>query len=385
MRAAVSQRLAGRRREALETALRASDRTGAFAVSTRTLRQFFQSLTLALGGWLAISGIITPGVIIAASILLGRALAPIDQAVAQWGRLQQVLQARQSLAAMLTHTPPETERPALPRPDPQALKAKTQPLFSVHELDAAPPAAAEPIVRGATFDLQPGTALAVIGASGAGKSTLARTLIGVWPPRRGQVSLAGADITQYGEAALSRHVGYLGQEAELFEGTVAENIARLDPEASQDAIIAAARKAGAHEMVLSLADGYAFQVAAGGAALSGGQRRRIALARALYGNPCVLILDEPAANLDAEGVAALGATVENLKREGGAAIIIAHDPRTILMCDEVCIIDGTSLKQPTDLELRQRTRVPEFPGAGNGEVSAKRVTTRLPWMAKEQP
>ena len=233
--------------------------------ASKTLRLFLQSMMLGLGAWLAIRGEVTPGIMIAASILLGRALAPIDQAVAQWPMFQRALQGRRSLAGLLLETPEEPERTPLPAP-----KA----LLEAENLVVAAPGAQVPAVRGVSFRLEPGHALGIAGPSASGKSTLVRALAGVWPPLAGKATLGGAALDQYGEDALARHVGWLPQEVVLFGGTVAENIARLDPEPDPDAVVDAAIRAGAHEMILALPGGYDFSVAAGGAALSGGQRQR---------------------------------------------------------------------------------------------------------------
>ncbi len=285
MRGTALTRLAAIRNRALGATIASSDRGGAFAATTRTLRLFLQSMMLGLGGWLAIQGSITPGIMIAASILLGRALAPIDQAVAQWPVLQRALEGRRALSRLLSETPEEPLGTPLPAPDPAALRKAGQPLLAADKLYVGAPGATRPAVRGASFALHPGAAVGIAGPSAAGKSTLARALAGVWTPLAGKVTLAGAGLDQYGEAALSRHLGWLPQEVVLFEGTVAENIARLAPEPDPEAVVAAAQHAGAHAMILSLPGGYDFEVAAGGAALSGGQRQRIALARGLYRGP----------------------------------------------------------------------------------------------------
>ena len=362
MRAAVRERLAAIRDRALGATIAASDRGGAFSVTTRTLRLFLQSMMLGLGAWLAIQGSITPGIMIAASILLGRALAPIDQAVAQWPVLQRALEGRRSLARLLTETPEAPVRTPLPAPDPAALKAAGQPLLAAETLYVGAPGAQRPAVRGASFALHPGSAVGIAGPSASGKSTLARALTGVWPALSGKVTLAGAEIDQYGEAALARHLGWLPQEVVLFEGTVAENIARLDPDPDADAAIEAARHAGAHEMILDLPGGYDFEVAAGGAALSGGQRQRIALARAFYGDPAVVVLDEPDAHLDAEGAAALGRAVAALKARGGAAVIVAHRAGAFAECDAVLAMADGALQRaepPPGAAPRRAAALPE--------------------------
>ena len=241
---------------------------------------------------------------------------------------------------------------------------------------SARPGRRGPAVRGASFELHPGSAVGIAGASASGKSTLLRALAGVWPPLSGTVTLAGAALDQYGEDALARHLGWLPQEVVLFEGTVAENIARLDPGANAPAVVAAARHADAHEMILALPGGYDFDVAAGGAALSGGQRQRIALARAFYGGPAVVVLDEPDAHLDAEGAAALNRAVAALKARGGAAVIVAHRSSVFTECDTVLAMEAGALRPaepapgvagaPRRAEPVPVTRVAGPPGAGRG-------------------
>ena len=345
MRGAAIARLAEVRNGALFHTLAASDRGGAFAVTSRTLRLFLQSMMLGLGAWLAIQGTITPGVMIAASILLGRALTPIDLAVGQWPVLQRALEGRRSLARLLAETPEEPLRTPLPMPEPQALTDKGEALLATEGLVVGAPGAEVPAVRGVSLRVEPGKALGIVGNSASGKSTLARALAGVWRPRAGRVMLGGAALEQYGEEVLAGHIGWLPQEVVFFEGTVAENIARLDLDPEPEAVIAAARRAGAHEMILDLPGGYDFPVAAGGAALSGGQRQRIALARAFFGDPLVVILDEADAHLDGEGVAALTRAVSDFKAKGGAAVIVAHRPDLFDQCDEVLMMkDGRAHK-----------------------------------------
>ncbi|MYE03112.1 MAG: type I secretion system permease/ATPase, partial [Alphaproteobacteria bacterium] len=314
----------------LDRTLAASDRSGFFGVTTKTLRLFLQSMMLGLGAWLAIQGLVSFGVIIAASILLGRALAPIDQAVGQWPLLQRVLAARRSLARLLEETPPDAPRTALPVP---------RALLEVQGLTVAAPGARVAAVRGAAFRLEPGRAAGIAGASASGKSTLARALAGVYRPLAGSVRLDGAELDQYG-ADLGHHVGYLPQEVVLFEGTVARNIARFAPDAKDEDVVEAAKRTGAHEMILKLPGGYDFQVSAGGAALSGGQRQRIALARAFYGSPVVVGMDEPDSNLDAEGTMALAGAIEGHKKRGGAAVVVAHRHGAFAQCDTVYVMEA---------------------------------------------
>ena len=330
MQDAVVARSGALRDAVLDKTMTSSDRSGFFNVTSKTLRLFLQSLMLGLGAWLVLLGEITPGVMIAASILLGRALAPIDQAVGQWPLLQRTLAGYRSLAALLAETPPEMQRTALPEP---------RAILEARGLMVAAPGAKYAAVRGASIRLEPGQAAGIAGASASGKSTFARALAGVWRPMGGSVRLDGAELDQYG-ADLGRYVGYLPQEVVLFEGTVAENIARLSPDASAEAIVEASKRTGAHEMILGLPDGYDFQVSAGGAALSGGQRQRIALARAFYGSPVVVVMDEPDSNLDAEGTMALSRAVEGHKKRGGAAVIVAHRHGAFAQCDTVYLMEG---------------------------------------------
>ncbi len=390
MRAAATARLALLRNGALSHALAASDRGGAFAAASRTLRLFLQSMMLGLGAWLAIHGAITPGVMIAASILLGRALAPIDLAVAQWPVLQRALQGRRALARLLEETPEEPARTSLPAPDPAALRAAGRALLAVEGLVAGAPGAEVPAVRGASFRVGPGQVVGIAGASASGKSTLARALAGVWPARSGRVSLGGAALEQYGEAALARHVGWLPQDVVLFDGTVAENVARLDPDPDPGAAIAAARRAGAHEMILGLPGGYDFRVEAGGAALSGGQRQRIALARAFFGDPVLAVLDEPDSSLDADGVAALLRALAAFRAGGGAAVVVAHRPGILAACDAVLAMrDGRvhAAEPPRDAAAGPVGAAANGPPRSPAPGSAVPVTEGVvpPWLARAAP
>ena len=366
MRRAAVARTGVLRGRALAATIAASDRGGGFAVASRTLRLFLQSMMLGLGAWLAIRGEVTPGVMIAASILLGRALAPIDLAIAQWPVLQRALRARRALARLLAETPEE--------PEPMPLPA-TRALLEAHDLIVVPPGGEKPTVWNVSLRLEPGRAIGIAGPSGSGKSTLARALVGVWPPASGKVTLDGASLDQYGEAARALHIGWLPQEVVLFDGTVAENIARLAPNPDPEAVVQAARQGGAHEMILALPGGYGFRVASGGAALSGGQRQRIALARAFYDDPAVVVLDEPDAHLDRAGADALNAAVAALKARGGAAVIVAHRQSAFVQCDVVFLMDGGRIAAPRrDAALpagdRKPSRLPA--GAGPSALTDKR-------------
>lgn len=337
MQQAVISRSARLRNEALARTLGASDRSGLYFVTSRTLRLFLQSLMLALGALLVIGGEISPGLMIAASILLGRALAPIDQAIAQWPLLQRALSAYRSLSALLEQNAPDPQRTALPAP---------RAILEASNVVVVPPGAQFPVVRGASLRLEPGQAAGIAGPSASGKSTFARALAGVWRPHSGSIRLDGAELSHYGNT-LGAHIGYLPQEVVLFDGTVAENIARLQPDAADPDIVEAAKRAGAHEMILRLPGGYDFPISAGGAALSGGQRQRIALARAFFGSPVVVVMDEPDSNLDAEGTMALARAVEDHKQRGGTAVIVAHRHGAFAQCNVVYLMEAGRPKPAT--------------------------------------
>ena len=368
MRNAAIARSGALRHSALNRTVAASDRGGAFAVTSKTLRLFLQSMMLGLGAWLAILGEVTPGIMIAASILLGRALAPIDQAVAQWPVLQRALQGRRRLAQLLQATPEEPEHMALPPPEGR---------LEARNLVVMAPGAQVPAVRGLSLRVEPGQAVGITGPSGSGKSTLVRAFVGVWPAAAGEVRLGGAALDQYEETVLARHVGWLPQEVVLFEGSIAQNIARLDPDPDPETVVRAASQAGAHEMILGLPGGYDFQVSAGGAALSGGQRQRIALARAFHGEPVVVVLDEPDAHLDADGWQALLRAIAAHKARDGAAVIVAHHPTTFAECDVVHRMEGGALQPvaPPEGPARSGAMVPvRGAGAPSAGVRAVRVT-----------
>ena len=293
-------------RRILSMHLRASDVAGTLTVSTRITRLLLQSLILAAGAYLAIRQAISPGVMIAASIIMSRALAPIEQLIGQWRNILAVRQAASRIAARLHEMPEQRPRIMLPAP---------QGNLTVSDLYAAPLGSQEIVLKGLNFALAPGQALAVIGPSASGKSTLARALVGVWPPKRGEIRLDGAALDQWDASQRGRAIGYLPQDVELFDGTIAENIARFDPHYREEQVLAAARLANVHELILRLPDGYETRVGEAGAVLSGGQRQRIALARALYGDPVLIVLDEPNSNLDSEGEQALCNVISVLRSE----------------------------------------------------------------------
>ncbi|AWZ19012.1 type I secretion system ATPase [Roseovarius sp. TM1035] len=331
MRDAAFDRWQAARGRALSTAIEAADLGGTFTTSTKALRLLLQSAMLGLGAWLVLRGELTPGAMIAGSILMGRALAPIEQAIGQWALVQRAAKGWESLAELLGSVPPEQPRTPLPRP-----KARLE----VSQLTMVPPGESQAVLKTLSFKIEPGQAVGVIGPSGAGKSTLARAITGVWRPAGGKIRLDGATLDQYAPNVLGELIGYLPQRVQLFDGTIADNIARLAPQPDPAKIVAAARKADAHEMILKLPNGYDTRVSASGGRLSGGQMQRIGLARAMYGDPMILVLDEPNSNLDNEGSEAVNLAIRSFKAEGKAVIVVAHRPAAIKECDMLLMLEA---------------------------------------------
>ena len=296
----------------------------AFTGLSKILRLALQSMILTVGALLVINDQASGGVIFAASILSGRALAPVDQAIGNWKNMIAARNGWQRLTEMLAKVPSSSSvATTLPPPVDK---------LDVESLFVAAPGSQVPIVNGARFALNAGDACGVIGPSGAGKSTLGKALVGIWPPLRGHVRLDGGALDQWSESGRGRFLGYLPQSVELLEGTVAENISRFDPRHASDpqevsdAVIAAARSAGVHDLITHLPQGYDTPVGTGGDTLPGGQRQRIGLARALYGDPFLIVLDEPNSNLDTEGDEALEHAVMAIRKRGGIAVIVSHRP-----------------------------------------------------------
>ncbi len=311
---------------------RASDVAGGLGAIAKVLRMMLQSSVLAVGAYLVIHQEATAGIIIAGSILSARALAPVDLTIAHWKGFVAARQSWHRLNRLLD------EMPA--RPVPTLLQNPTSRL-SVEGLGIAAPGDQKVIVQDVTFALTAGNGLGIIGPSGSGKSSLVRALVGVWQPFRGKVRLDGAALDQWSSDALGRHIGYLPQDVELFGGTVAQNISRFDPEAKSDAIIAAAKEAGVHDMIIKMRDGYNTQVGEQGAALSAGQAQRVALARALYGDPFLIVLDEPNSNLDTEGDEALTRAVRGARERSAIVVVVAHRPIGIEAVDQILVLkDG---------------------------------------------
>lgn len=346
MRNAAFERWKTGRDKSLVESVAASDVGGSFSSMTKTLRMFLQSAMLGLGAYLVLKGEVTAGVMIAASILLGRALAPIEMAIGQWALVQRAAKGWNNLADLLDKVPPEQDRTPLPRP-----KAK----LDVQSLTVVPPGDTRAQLKTVSFRVEPGQAVGVIGPSGSGKSTLARALTGVWRPAGGSIRLDGATLDQYAPEVLGRLIGYLPQRVQLFDGSIAENIARLSSQPDSEKVVAAAQKAAAHEMILQFPDGYDTRVKAGGGRLSGGQMQRIALARALYDDPAIVILDEPNSNLDNDGSIALNQAIKAIKAEGRSVLIMAHRPAAIQECDTLLVLEngGRAAFGPKDQVLRE--------------------------------
>ncbi len=310
MQGRLSARWAGVNRAYLDAHQRMTDAAGGFGAVSRVFRMALQSGVLALGAWLVIRDQASAGVIIASSILVSRALAPAELTIANWKGFLQARQAWERLAELFARIPEQDRPHDLPAPIRD---------LTVEGISVAPPGSMRAVVQDLSFVLKAGQGLGVIGPSASGKSSLARALVGVWHPGRGKVRLDGAALDQWSSGALGAHLGYLPQEVELFAGTIADNIGRFEPEPDAAAVVAAARAAGAHELILRLPQGYDTRIGEGGIGLSGGQRQRIGLARALFRDPFLVVLDEPNANLDSEGDAALTEAILGVRRRGGSA------------------------------------------------------------------
>jgi PrtD family type I secretion system ABC transporter len=311
---------------------RAADRAGAYQTAIRTIRLVLQSAILAVGAWLAIRQEISPGAIIACSIMTSRALAPVEQSVGQW---RGFIAARQSFLRLreMLRTPVEPGRGVtLPLPERR---------LEIEQLYCCPVGAGQPIVHDVAFGLRAGEGLCILGPSGSGKSTLVKAVVGIACVLKGSVRFDGAEPEQWSSACRSRFIGYLPQELQLFDGTVGQNIARFDPQASSAEIIDAAQLTDVHAFVTRLPDGYDTVIGTEGMVLSGGQRQRIALARALFRRPFLLALDEPNAHLDSEGEDALSRAIAAMRAQGSIVVLVAHRPRAIAAVDKVlCLRDG---------------------------------------------
>jgi PrtD family type I secretion system ABC transporter len=343
-----------------------SDVAGLFGSMSRVMRMLLQSAILGLGAYLVIRQELSGGSMIAASIMVGRALAPIEIVIGNWRALTAARQSLLRLSVVLGQMPPGTAQTVLPKPASS---------FDVEHVAVVAPGGKTAIVADVHFALTAGEVLGVVGPSGAGKTSLVRTIIGVWRPGRGKVRLDGAALDQWDEEDLGGHIGYVAQSVDFFDGTIAENIARMSLAPVDDDVLLAARAAGAHDMILRLPAGYDSKIGEAAALLSAGQRQRIALARALYGDPFLVVLDEANANLDSEGEAALQAAIGGLKARGAIVIVIAHRPAVLEQCDKILVLaNGTQQAfGPRDAILKKPPIVRQpRPATGSGNVAMLR-------------
>lgn len=355
----LQMRWQARRDDLIRWQAAASDRGGAAMSAIKTFRQIVQTLILGGGAYLAIEGKLSPGAMIAASIIVGRALAPIESAVGQWKGFIAGRDAWDRLQTLFRGQPDAVERMALPNP-----KGRV----SFEAAAVAPPGSRTPTVMNATFAIEPGVAMAIIGPSAAGKSSLVRALVGVWPTLAGSIRIDGFDLRQWDPEQLGPYVGYLPQDVELFSGTIAENIARFSAFESED-VIEAARIAGVHELIQALPNGYETQIGEGGQALSGGQRQRVALARTIFRSPPLIVLDEPNANLDAQGEVALANALMQLKGRS-TIVFVTHKINLLAVADKIAIMQNGQVVQIGDrdpvLQQLLQAQTPAVPASANG-------------------
>jgi len=360
----IRQRWHERQQKFLALQALASDRSGVVMAVSKFMRITLQSLVLGLGAWLVLDNLVTAGAMIAGSILMGRALAPVDQVISTWKQWIAARAAYHRLNEMLKAYPLQPDRLSLPAPKGDLL---------VENVTAAPPGTQRVVLKNLAFRINHGDVVGVMGASAAGKSSLARLLVGVWRPQVGHVRLDGADVSSWDKAELGPNIGYLPQDVELFDGSIAENIARFG-ELDSDKIMAAAQMAGVHEMILHLPQGYDTPIGVDGSGLSGGQKQRIGLARAVYGNPALVVLDEPNSNLDELGDAALVQAIKALKARGRTVVVVGHRPSTFDVMDKILVLREGALAAygPRDdvlAALRQPAQVNKLP------ITVEKATT----------
>ena len=322
-----------RQRRVLALQSDASDKGGIVSSISRVFRLWAQSIMLALGAYLVITHEVNPGLLMAGSLLLGRALAPLDQMIGSWKGFVAARVQYGRLNDTLEKLNGEPQRMALPDPEGH---------IHVENLVVAPPGAKAAVIRNISFVTPAGSIVGIVGPSAAGKSTLARALLGIWPPQHGTVRLDGADITAWDKQKLGPHLGYLPQDIELFEGTISDNVARFG-KVDSEKVVLAARIAGVHEMILQLPDGYDTVIGSEGINLSGGQRQRIGLARAIYGSPRLIVLDEPNSNLDDVGERALAVALQKIKETGATVFIISHRPSILSRLDRIMVMAGGTI------------------------------------------
>lgn len=326
-------RWARRQRNVMLLQSNASDKGGVVSSTSKTFRTWSQSIMLGAGAYLVITHEINPGLLMAGSLLLGRALSPIDQMINNWKGFVAAKVQYDRLNKVMDDLKKEPERMPLPAPEGH---------IQVENLIVAPPGSKAPVLRSISFVAPAGSIVGIVGPSAAGKSTLVRALMGIWPPQHGVVRLDGADIATWDKQALGPYVGYLPQDIELFEGSISENIARFD-KVDPEKVVEAAQMAGVHEMILMQPDGYDTVIGSEGVNLSGGQRQRIGLARALYGKPRLIVLDEPNSNLDDVGEKALGIALQKVKESGATVFIVSHRPNILSRLDRVLVMAGGTI------------------------------------------
>lgn len=347
------------REQALAHQAKSSDRAATLLGISKSFRMILQVLVLAVGAYLVLGFEITAGMMIAASIIASRGLAPIDQAMNTWKHFIAAKESYRRLSELLRDMPEQEQKMPLPPP-----------LGKVDVEDAycMPPGTDKPVLKKVGFKLNPGELMGLVGSSGSGKSTLARLLVGVWPVQSGNVRLDGADVFQWDAQQLGKHIGYLPQDVELFDGTVAENISRFPTEPiPPEKVVEAAEAAGVHNMILGLPEGYETQIGINGSALSGGQRQRIALARAMYGNPKLIVLDEPNSNLDDEGDAALKQALLLAKKRGATCIVISHRPAVMSVVDKLLVLSDGLLRRFGPTQEVIKDLVPASAGSKAGK------------------
>ncbi|MBX5173548.1 type I secretion system permease/ATPase [Rhizobium sp. NZLR1b] len=350
----IGERWTDLNRRYLENHIASSAVIGGLATASKILRMMLQSGVLAVGALLVIRQEATGGIMIASSILVSRALAPVELAIGQWKSFVAARQSWARLTKLMTLMSSEQREVVLPGP---------RESLTVENLQIAAPGSRNLILKGVSFKVSAGEAVGVIGPSASGKSTLARAITGLWLPLGGAVRLDQALLAQWDPRELGRHLGYLPQDVSLFDGSIAQNIARFDPGADSEAIIAAARAAGVYDMIVQFSDGFDTKVGEHGSVLSAGQRQRIALARALYGEPFLVVLDEPNSNLDADGESALTKAISGIRARGGIAIVIAHRPSALTAVDQVLVMGNGQMQAfgPKDEVLKKTTARPAMP------------------------
>jgi len=354
----ISEKWNATQNEVVATQAVTSERVAAVNAVSKFVSMLVQAALLGVGAWLAIEQLISPGVMMASSIMMGRALSPVQMVVGQWKRIVALRGSYARLQQIFANLPDQGV--TADQPDPIGK-------LDVQQIVVVPPTGGRPVVKGVSFAAAPGEVVAIIGSSGGGKSSMARALAGVWPLVQGTIRLDGKHFQEWEPNRLGKHIGYLPQNVELFAGTIAQNIARLG-KVDDKAVIAAAKAAGAHDLILRLPKGYDTQIGEGGGALSGGTRQRVGLARALYGNPRLIILDEPNANLDDEGDRALHRAILEMKKDGRTVVVVTHKPQMLSVVDKILVMSfGLTLAfGPRDAVL-QSLRAPNLAVAAGNE------------------